>query len=78
MVRNAPREKFIGSAPPTAAAHGPPRPLLHGSLSARRQCSCAVYDIAIIAKDTLTNHLSDLPPDILEKVKIGLRARFDL
>lgn len=38
----------------------------------------ALYDIAIIAKDTLTSHLGDLPPDVLEKVRIGLRARFDL
>lgn len=38
----------------------------------------ALYDIAIIAKDTLTSHLGGLPPDVLEKVKAGLRARFDL
>jgi mRNA-degrading endonuclease toxin of MazEF toxin-antitoxin module len=38
----------------------------------------ALYDIAIVAKDTLTSHLGDLPPDVLEKVRIGLRARFDL
>jgi mRNA-degrading endonuclease toxin of MazEF toxin-antitoxin module len=38
----------------------------------------ALYDIAIVAKDILTSHLGDLPPDVLEKVRIGLRARFDL
>jgi hypothetical protein len=31
-----------------------------------------------VAKDTLTSHFGDLPPDVLEKVRIGLRARFDL
>ncbi|PXX52760.1 hypothetical protein DFR70_1308 [Nocardia tenerifensis] len=38
----------------------------------------ALYDIAILAKETLTEQLGVLPPDVLEKVKIGLRARFDL
>jgi mRNA-degrading endonuclease toxin of MazEF toxin-antitoxin module len=37
-----------------------------------------LYDIAAVAKNTLTRHLSDLPHDVLEKIKIGLRARFDL
>jgi mRNA-degrading endonuclease toxin of MazEF toxin-antitoxin module len=37
-----------------------------------------LYDIAAVAKSTLTRHLGDLPHDVLEKVKIGLRARFDL
>jgi hypothetical protein len=38
----------------------------------------ALYDIAVVAKDTLTSHFGGLPPDVLEKVRIGLRARFDL
>jgi mRNA-degrading endonuclease toxin of MazEF toxin-antitoxin module len=38
----------------------------------------ALYDIAVAAKDSLTEQLGTLPPDVLEKVKIGLRARFDL
>ncbi|QBS40381.1 type II toxin-antitoxin system PemK/MazF family toxin [Nocardia sp. CS682] len=38
----------------------------------------ALYDIAIVAKNTLTEQLGTLPPDVLERVKIGLRARFDL
>jgi hypothetical protein len=38
----------------------------------------ALYDIAVAAKGSLTEQLGTLPPDVLEKVKIGLRARFDL
>jgi mRNA-degrading endonuclease toxin of MazEF toxin-antitoxin module len=38
----------------------------------------ALYDIAIVAKNTLTDYLGELPPEVLEKVRIGLRARFDL
>lgn len=38
----------------------------------------AIYDLVIIAKDTLTEHVGDLSPDALEQVKVALRARFDL
>ncbi|MEU0876792.1 type II toxin-antitoxin system PemK/MazF family toxin [Nocardia brasiliensis] len=38
----------------------------------------ALYDIAILPKETMTEHLGALPADVLERVKIGLRARFDL
>lgn len=38
----------------------------------------ALYDIAMIAKENLTTQLGALPPEVLERVKIGLRARFDL
>jgi mRNA-degrading endonuclease toxin of MazEF toxin-antitoxin module len=38
----------------------------------------ALHDIAIVAKETLTDHLGDLPTDMLDRIRIGLRARFDL
>ncbi|MFI6365504.1 type II toxin-antitoxin system PemK/MazF family toxin [Nocardia sp. NPDC050630] len=38
----------------------------------------ALYDIAIVPKDSLTEQVGELTSELLEQVKIGLRARFDL
>ncbi len=38
----------------------------------------ALYDIVVVAKDTFTEYVGDVPVDVLDQVKVGLRARFDL
>lgn len=38
----------------------------------------ALYDLAIMPKESLTEQSSALPPEVMEQVRIGLRARFDL
>lgn len=38
----------------------------------------ALYDIAIIARETLTHHDGHVGADVLDQIRIGLRARFDL
>lgn len=38
----------------------------------------ALYDIAIVAKDSFIEYVGDLAPEVLDQVKIGVRARFDL
>jgi mRNA-degrading endonuclease toxin of MazEF toxin-antitoxin module len=38
----------------------------------------ALYDLATLPKESLTEQTGVLPPGVLEQVRIGLRARFDL
>lgn len=38
----------------------------------------ALYDLAVINKDTCVDYTTLLGSDVLDQVKVGLRARFDL
>jgi mRNA-degrading endonuclease toxin of MazEF toxin-antitoxin module len=38
----------------------------------------ALYDLATLPKESLTEQTSVLPPEVMEQVRVGLRARFDL
>ncbi|WP_306359982.1 hypothetical protein [Nocardia sp. CC227C] len=38
----------------------------------------AVYDLAVVPKNTLTESVGHIPADALDQVKVALRARFDL
>ena len=38
----------------------------------------ALYDLVVINKDTCVDYVTIVSPDVLDQIKIGLRARFDV